>query len=246
MLSPENIKAFVFAAGLGTRLKPLTDDKPKALVTVNDKTLIDIVIDNLSSQGINQFVVNIHHFADMIVKSLSARKNVAFSDERALLCDTGGAIKHARELLGNDTFLVHNVDIISNFSLGFMLEHHKEDRLATLLVSARKTSRYLLFDQEMRLVGWMNETTGEIKTPFENLDVDKCIKLAFSGIHLINPKIHTIMNGWPDKFSIIDFYLDNAARHDIFGLVQPGFQMVDVGKLESLSKASEFLKEQNQ
>lgn len=246
MLSPDKINAFVFAAGLGTRLKPLTDDKPKALVTINGKPLIDIVIDNLSTQGINQFVVNIHHFADMIEKSLSNRNNVAFSDERALLCDTGGAIKHARTLLGNEPFLVHNVDIISNFSLDYMLKHHEDDRLATLLVSERKTSRYLLFNHEMRLVGWMNETTGEIKSPFENLDVDKCIKLAFSGIHLISPEIHTLMNDWPDKFSIIDFYLDNAAKYNIFGLVQPGFKMVDVGKLDSLSKASEFLKEQNQ
>lgn len=245
MINPENITAFIFAAGLGTRLKPLTDSKPKALVTVDDKALIDIVIDNLSAQGVADFVVNIYHFANQIVDALKNRNNVAFSDETDLLRDTGGAVKHARNLLKNNYFLVHNVDIISNFSLDFMLRNMHQNALATLLVSERNTSRYLLFNDDMRLVGWTNISTGEVKSPFANINVDQCRKLAFSGIHLLNPCVHNLMENYPEKFSIIDFYLNNAAKYEIYGLIQPNLKLVDVGKVDSLAKAADYLKEIN-
>lgn len=245
MINPENITAFIFAAGLGTRLKPLTDSKPKALVTVDDKALIDIVIDNLSAQGVADFVVNIYHFANQIVDALKNRNNVAFSDETDLLRDTGGAVKHARNLLKNNYFLVHNVDIISNFSLDFLLRNMHQNALATLLVSERNTSRYLLFNDDMRLVGWTNISTGEVKSPFANINVDQCRKLAFSGIHLLNPCVHNLMENYPEKFSIIDFYLNNAAKYEIYGLIQPNLKLVDVGKVDSLAKAADYLKEIN-
>ncbi len=245
MINPENITAFIFAAGLGTRLKPLTDSKPKALVTVDDKALIDIVIDNLSAQGVGNFVVNVHHFAGQIVDALKNRNNVAFSDETDLLRDTGGAVKHARNLLKSNYFLVHNVDIISNFSLDFLLRNMHQNALATLLVSERNTSRYLLFNDDMRLVGWTNISTGEVKSPFANINVDQCRKLAFSGIHLLNPCVHNLMENYPEKFSIIDFYLNNAAKYEIYGLIQPNLKLVDVGKVDSLAKAADYLKEIN-
>ena len=245
MINPENITAFIFAAGLGTRLKPLTDSKPKALVTVDDKALIDIVIDNLSAQGVGNFVVNVHHFAGQIVDALKNRNNVAFSDETDLLRDTGGAVKYARNLLKSNYFLVHNVDIISNFSLDFMLRNMHQNALATLLVSERNTSRYLLFNDDMRLVGWTNISTGEVKSPFANINVDQCRKLAFSGIHLLNPCVHNLMENYPEKFSIIDFYLNNAAKYEIYGLIQPNLKLVDVGKVDSLAKAADYLNEIN-
>lgn len=245
MINPENITAFIFAAGLGTRLKPLTDSKPKALVTVDDKALIDIVIDNLSAQGVGNFVVNVHHFAGQIVDALKNRNNVTFSDETDLLRDTGGAVKHARNLLKNNYFLVHNVDIISNFSLDFLLRNMHQHALATLLVSERNTSRYLLFNDDMRLVGWTNISTGEVKSPFANINVDQCRKLAFSGIHLLNPSVHNLMENYPEKFSIIDFYLNNAAKYEIYGLIQPNLKLVDVGKVDSLAKAADYLNEIN-
>ena len=245
MINPENITAFIFAAGLGTRLKPLTDSKPKALVTVDDKALIDIVIDNLSAQGVGNFVVNVHHFAGQIVDALKNRNNVAFSDETDLLRDTGGAVKHARNLLKSNYFLVHNVDIISNFSLDFLLRNMHQNAMATLLVSERNTSRYLLFNDDMRLVGWTNISTGEVKSPFANINVDQCRKLAFSGIHLLNPCVHNLMENYPEKFSIIDFYLNNAAKYEIYGLIQPNLKLVDVGKVDSLAKAADYLNEIN-
>ena len=245
MINPENITAFIFAAGLGTRLKPLTDSKPKALVTVDDKALIDIVIDNLSAQGVGNFVVNVHHFAGQIVDALKNRNNVAFSDETDLLRDTGGAVKHARNLLKSNYFLVHNVDIISNFSLDFLLRNMHQNAMATLLVSERNTSRYLLFNDDMRLVGWTNISTGEVKSPFGNINVDQCRKLAFSGIHLLNPCVHNLMENYPEKFSIIDFYLNNAAKYEIYGLIQPNLKLVDVGKVDSLAKAADYLNEIN-
>ena len=241
MLTAKDIKGFVFAAGLGTRLKPLTDSIPKALVTVDDKTLLDIVLENLSAQGINDFVVNVHHFAEKIIEVFKNRNNVTISDESALLCDTGGAVKHARTILGSAPFLIHNVDIISNFSLNYMLENHRDNAIATLLVSERNTSRYLLFNGDMRLVGWTNVSTGEVKSPFKNLNVENCRKLAFAGIHLLSNEVHPLMDNYPDKFSIIDFYLDNAEKFEIYGLVQPDFKMVDVGKPDSLAKAADFL-----
>ena len=246
-MSPEGeIQAFIFAAGLGTRLRPITDSMPKALVPIAERPLIEHVIESLQCQGINDFIVNVHHFAEQVEEYLAERSDfgsLAISDERDLLRETGGAIKHAEPLFNGNPFVVHNVDIISNVDLQNLLSMHKETSLATLLVSDRKTQRYLLFNDDMRLVGWANVATGEVKTPYKDLDINQCRKYAFSGIHVIEPRICSLMTNWPDKFSIIDFYLDVLAQQEIYGVVQDNLRMIDVGKLNSLDDAEKLLDE---
>lgn len=246
MFPEGEIQAFIFAAGLGTRLRPITDTIPKALVPIADRPLLEHVIECLQSQGINDFIVNVHHLADQIEDYLVDRTDfgsLAISDERDLLRETGGAIKHAEKLFNGNPFIVHNVDIISNVDIQNLLSSHREHSLATLLVSNRKTQRYLLFEDNMRLVGWTNVVTGEVRSPYKNLDVDKCKRYAFSGIHVIEPRICQLMSNYPDKFSIIDFYLDVAAEQEIYGVVQDNLRMIDVGKLNSLDEAEALLDE---
>lgn len=233
------MKGFIFAAGLGTRLKPLTDTRPKALVNYQGRPMIEIVIDQLKKQGINEFIVNIHHFGEQIVDYINARADhtsFSISDERDLLRDTGGAIRHAylNNLLGMEPFLVHNVDIISNLDIGKMQQAHRRDSLATLLVNDRETSRYLLFDDDMKLVGWTNVTTGDVKSPYPDLDPKNCKKRAFGGIHIIDTRIGKLMTNLDEKFSIIDFYLSVCRTEAIFGYEQDGLQLADIGKLSQL------------
>ncbi len=246
-MSPEGeIQAFIFAAGLGTRLRPITDTMPKALVPIAERPLIEHVIESLQSQGINDFIVNVHHLAEQVEDYLAERSDfgsLAISDERDLLRETGGAIKHAQPLFNGNPFIVHNVDIISNVDVQNLLALHRDESLATLLVSDRKTQRYLLFNDDMRLVGWTNIATGEVKSPYSNIDVEKCKKFAFSGIHVIDPRICELMVNYPDKFSIIDFYLDKAQEQEIYGVVQDNLRMIDVGKLNSLDDAELLLDE---
>ena len=165
------MKAMIFAAGLGTRLKPLTDTIPKALVPVGGRPLIEIVIDRLKTAGFDDIVINVHHFADMIEEYVRSRHDfgirIRFSDERDTLLDTGGGILHAKSLLeGAGHFLVHNVDILSDVDLKSFAASAASDALATLLVSRRQTSRYLLFDNGMHMAGWTNVSTGEIRSPY--------------------------------------------------------------------------------
>ena len=246
-MSPEGeIQAFIFAAGLGTRLRPITDTMPKALVPIAGRPLIEHVIECLQSQGINDFIVNVHHLAEQVEDYLAERTDfgsLEISDERDLLRETGGAIKHAESLFNGNPFLVHNVDIISNVDIQNLLSLHKPTSLATLLVSERKTQRYLLFNDDMRLVGWTNVSTGEVRSSHKNLDVTKCQKYAFSGIHVIEPRICNLMKDYPDKFSIIDFYLDVLSEQEIYGVVQENLRMIDVGKLNSLDDAETLLDE---
>lgn len=236
------MKAFIFAAGMGTRLKPLTDTMPKALVPVvgekvsrdgNGKPMIDVVMEKLRDEGFEKFVVNVHHFAEQIIEHFKAGENVEISDERDLLRDTGGAIRHAfnRGIDLGERFLVHNVDIASNVDLRKMADAVKEDALATLLVSERETSRYLLFDDDMRLVGWTNVKTGEVKTPYKSLDVAKCRRMAFSGIHIISGIVGELMKEWPEVFSVVDFYLAVCNDYKIYGYTQEGVSVKDMGKL---------------
>ena len=161
------MKALVFAAGMGTRLKPLTDTMPKALVPVLGKPLLAHVIEKLRSEGFDDITVNVHHFADQIQKYLSDNDfglPIHISDERDLLRETGGGVRHARPFLEGSPFLVHNVDIISNIDLGIFAVSVREDALSTIVVSDRKTKRYFLFDEGMRLVGWTNVETGEVRS----------------------------------------------------------------------------------
>lgn len=253
------MKAMIFAAGLGTRLKPLTDTLPKALVPVCGKPLIHHVMEKLlSAQApsggrlIDSAVVNVHHFAAQIVSWLEESEyseRVHVSDETDLLRETGGGILHARPYLeGSGSFLVHNVDIISDLDLGWFVSQVHNDAMATLLVSERKTTRYLLFDrQDMRLKGWTNVTTGEVRSPYGNLNPDDCLHLAFSGIHLMSDMVFDVMDEYSsdERFPIIDFYLDAAARYPIYGVLAKDLHLIDVGKLDTLAEAERLCSEIN-
>ena len=239
------MKTMIFAAGLGTRLKPMTDTMPKALVPVGGRPLLQILLEKLARHGCTEAVINVHHFADMIEEWCASHHtgiSIRFSDERAELLETGGGIRHAMPLLSGGRFLIHNVDILSNADLArFYAEG--EGKAATLLVSERKTQRYLLFDESMRLVGWINEATGQVKSPYPDLQPDKCRRYAFSGIHQIDPVLFPRFEGWPAKFSIIDFYLSICREVPVYGYVQEDFRLMDVGKLDTLTQAELFLKE---
>ena len=241
------MNAFIFAAGLGTRLKPLTDTMPKALVPVAGKPLLAHVVEKLKAAGCKKIVINIHHFGDMIVDYVKSQGgfgiDIVFSDERQMLLETGGAIKHAVELLGNEPFLIHNVDIMSNVDLrALWSEHINSGSAATLLVSKRNSSRALLFDAEGNLTAWTNKSTGEVKTPYESVDIASLKELAFSGIHVFSPSLFKYFGAYPEKFSIIDFYLNTCKAEKIKAYTQEGLQLLDVGKLDSLERAEEFVK----
>ena len=240
------MNAFIFAAGLGTRLKPLTDTMPKALVPVGGKPLLAHVIEKLKAAGCKKIVINIHHFGDMIIDYVKSQNSfgveILFSDERQMLLETGGAIKHAVDLLGDEPFLIHNVDILSNVDLKALIAAHSEsDSAATLLVSKRNSSRALLFNSEGNLTAWTNKTTGEVKSPYENVEIARLEEFAFSGIHIFSPRLFKYFGAYPEKFSIIDFYLNTCKDENIKAYTQEGLQLLDVGKLDSLEKAENFV-----
>ena len=245
----------ILAAGLGTRLKPLTDTMPKALVPVGGVPLIDRTIRSLMGFGYDRFVVNIHHFAQQIVDYVSVQdygRMVKFSDEREQLLDTGGGLRKAAPLFEDDTpILIHNVDILDNVDYDWFLRQHQDDEGAVLLVSRRQTKRYLLFDNAMRLMGWKNIETGEVKSPYEYVrrtglsqHGEELNMFAFSGIHSFSPRLFPLMERFPDKFSIIDFYLSVCHRSKIVGLIKDDLQVLDVGKLDSLKAAEAFIGKQ--
>ncbi len=239
------MKCMVFAAGLGTRLKPLTNRMPKALVPVGGRPLLQILLETLRSAGFHEVVINVHHFADMIEEFVSSLHlddmQISFSDERSELLETGGGIKHAVPLLQDTSrILIHNVDILSNVDLNAFFRAG-EGKKATLLVSSRETQRYLLFDDDMRLVGWINVKTGEVKSPYPDLDPERFHKYAFAGIHQMSTSLFHYFDEWPHKFSIIDFYLSICHKEPIFGFVKSDLLLMDVGKLDTLDQAEAFL-----
>lgn len=231
----------IFAAGCGTRLKPLTDVVPKALVPVGGKPLLQRV---LEAVGGDRVVINIHHHADQIRNFIDISREhwpmeILLSDESAALLDTGGGLRKAAPLLlvGNEPVLIHNVDILSNVNLSrFRQDNAGHD--ATLLVSHRDTARYLVFNADLRLVGWTNIKTGEVKgeAPQPGYHL-----LAFAGIHLISPRLLRLMQSWPEKFSIIDFYLAVCRDYDIHACAPADLRILDVGKLDTLAAADTFL-----
>ena len=245
-------QAMILAAGLGTRLKPLTDTMPKALVPVNGTPLLDLNIRRLMEQGYDRFVVNIHHFAQQIidyVKEQDYAPLVHFSDESDQLLETGGGLKKAQMLFRDDQpILIHNVDILDNVNYDWLARQHQADEDAVLLVSQRKTKRYLLFDNAMHLMGWKNIETGEIKSPYEYVrrtglsqHGEELNMFAFSGIHSFSPHLFPLMDRFPERFPIIDFYLSVCHRAPIVGLVKPDLQLMDVGKIETLDQAEKFI-----
>ncbi|MBO4397131.1 MAG: NTP transferase domain-containing protein [Bacteroidaceae bacterium] len=242
----------IFAAGLGTRLKPLTDSMPKALVPIKGKSLLGILIDKIkkSSDEEKTIVVNIHHFGQQIIDYVAANNSfgvdVRFSDERDMLLETGGGLKKAAPLFDNDKpILIHNVDILSNVDLGELYNTHASDSEvgATLIVSERNTKRYLLFDESDHLVGWTNIETGEIKSPYPDLKVSDCKKYAFSGIHVFSQSLLKYMKDWNGKFSIIDFYLSICDKVVIKGDFRSDLRVLDVGKLDSIKLAENWLEQ---
>lgn len=242
------MQAMIFAAGLGTRLKPLTDTMPKALVKVGGKPLIEHVILNLKAAGAEKIVVNVHHFAGQIVDFLTSNNNfgidIRISDESSMLLETGGGIKRAAPLFSSDKpILIHNVDILSNVDLRKFYESNL-DNDATLLVSGRVTKRYLLFDDKMSLKGWTNTSTGEVKMKNGAALLDNGSsfnKFAFSGIHIFTPRLFPLFADYPDKFGIMDFYLGTGGDVDIKGYLKNDLQLMDVGKLDTLNEAETFL-----
>ena len=246
----------IFAAGLGTRLKPLTDTMPKAMVPVAGKPLLWHVVMKLKSAGYERVVVNVHHFAGQITDYLQANRNfgldIRISDETSMLLETGGAIKKARPLFDpSSPILIHNVDILSNLNLSNL---HADVPL--LVVSERQTKRYLLFDNRMCLRGWTNVETGEVKSPFDlcgeqgvsgadaafgGFRFEDLRRLAFSGIHVFHPSLFPLMDEWPDRFPIMDFYLKVCGMHVIKGFEAMDLRLMDVGKLDTLSAAEAFL-----
>ena len=250
------MKAMIFAAGLGTRLKPITDTLPKALVPVGGRPLIEHVCRKLKRSGIDEAVVNVHHFADKVQEWTQNQDIISLevSDERSYLLETGGAVLHARQHLeGCGTFLIHNVDILSDLDIRWFAAQVCPDSIATLLVSDRKSSRQLLFDpQTMCLVGWRNNSTGEIRSPFSTLDPEKCVGLAFSGIHIMSDTVFGAMDdyvrshgldisGNPSRFPVMDFYLWACARYNIYGVCAKDLHLIDVGKLDTIEQAEQYV-----
>ncbi len=244
------MKSLIFAAGLGTRLKPITDSLPKALVPVCGKPLIEHVAVKLKASGVESAVVNVHHFADMIEDWVREQDimPMEISDEREKLLETGGGVLHARPFLeGCGHFLIHNVDIISDLDIRWLASQVRPGAMATLLVSDRVTSRYLLFDPDtMRLVGWTNVSTGEVKSPYPDLEVDKCRRLAFSGIHIMSDMVFSALEDYAGslgtdcktpRFPIMDFYISACASYEIYGVEAHGLHLVDVGKLDTIEIA---------
>lgn len=236
----------IFAAGLGTRLKPLTDTLPKALVPIAGKPLLEHVILKLKKSGFDEIIVNVHHFPDQIIDFLKQNNNfgirIEVSDERNELLDTGGGIRKAVHFFDDgEPFLVHNVDILSNVDLSALYQQHvRSNPLATLVVSKRDTFRYLLFDDNLKLNGWVNEKTGETK-PAGLSKPELYNKLAFSGIQILSPKVFELMRQFKPKFSIMDFYLSNVTSQDIRGFIPEEYKMMDVGKLDVLDEAEKFV-----
>lgn len=238
----------IFAAGLGTRLKPLTDHMPKALVPVAGKPMLEHVILKLKAAGFTELVINIHHFGEQIIGFLEANRNfgltIHISDERDMLLDTGGGIKKARNFFsGDEPFLVHNVDILSDTDLKALYEYHLHSgNDATLLASPRKTIRYLLFDDENLLRGWINKDTLQTKPEGFIYRAGQYREYAFSGIHVISPSLFRYMDRWQGKFSIMDFYLQTCREACLGGYLTEQLRLIDIGKPETLAKAEEFIK----
>lgn len=238
------MKAMLFAAGLGTRLKPFTDKHPKALAQVNGKTLLEWNLRYLQSHGIDEVIVNVHHFADQIEDVLIANKGfgskVAISNERDEVLETGGGLKKAGWFFeGEKDFVVMNVDALTNLDLQAMVGAHRQSgSIATLGVMKRESSRYLLFDERMQLCGWQNNKTGEQRLVRDHAPLQS---FAFTGIQVLSAGLLQRIR-FHGKFSTIDVYLDLAWDQKIIGYDHSGDLFIDVGKPDSLEKAAELFR----
>jgi len=242
------MKAMIFAAGLGSRLKPFTDNHPKALAVVNGKTLLERNILYLQKFGITEVIVNVHHFADQIIEAIEKNNGwgstITISDEREEVLETGGGLKKAAWYFeGRKAFVVMNVDILTDLDLMEMIRSHEQEKpLATLAVTQRRSSRYFLFDTYDALCGWRNVQTEEEK-PADLKDTHEDYELlkekAFSGIHVISPYIFSLIKQ-EGKFSMVDVYLDLMNKNRINSFDHTGGILLDVGKPESILTAEEL------
>jgi NDP-sugar pyrophosphorylase family protein len=239
------MRAMILAAGLGTRLKPLTDSTPKALIKIKDKTLLELQINKLKSEGFDQIIINVHHFADQ-VKNYIKQNNyfdctIVNSDESEKLLDTGGGLKKASHFFSDgNPFLVYNVDILSNINLKKLIDFHLASKsIATLAVQKRESSRKFLFDKNKILCGWMNEKSGE---KIITRDVQsEFLPYAFSGVQIVDPKIFKYFPN-KDVFSLVELYLTAAKREKIIGYIHSEDECIDLGKIENIRLADSMLK----
>jgi NDP-sugar pyrophosphorylase family protein len=234
------MQAMLFAAGLGTRLKDETADKPKALVDVGGKPLLQHAIEKLSDEGASRIVVNVHHFAPQVINFINSKDwgvPVLISDESNKLLETGGGLKFASHLFTpNEPILIYNVDILSNINLQDVISAHKQSNaIATLVVRQRETQRYFKFDSEHNLVGWINKKTSETKVSRPG-NFEKATEMAFSGIHIVEPQIFDFMPA-EDRFSIVQVYLELAKTKSIKGYFDNSELWMDVGKPAQLEEA---------
>jgi len=237
------MKAMIFAAGLGTRLYPITLNKPKALVEVAGKTLLQLAIEKVSNAGYHELVINVHHFGDQIIDFLKMNNDfglsIKISDERGQLLDTGGGlVKAAPWLEGEEPFLVYNVDVLSDIDLSQFRKYHEElGGLATLAVRDRETARYLAFDDSMQLSGWKNIKTGD---EIVSRNMQNCSLLAFSGIQLIEPAIFKLVSE-TGSFPLMSLYLRLAAERRIMGYLDNSNLWMDLGKPDQIKEAGRFI-----
>ena len=245
----------IFCAGLGTRLKPLTDTMPKALVPLAGKPLLQWQVEKLRDAGITDIIVNVHHFPDMIIDTIRRNEgwgcNIMISDERDLLLDTGGGLRKAQRLLiqnskfkiQNEPILACNVDILSNIDLRELIDSYTScsSRYSSLVVSERETQRYLCFDKGDRLCGWTNVKTGEVKPKDLSIQYSVFRKLAFSGMQILSPEVLARLKEMPEsKFSMIDFYLKVMGEVELKAYVPKDYRMMDVGKIDQIEEAERF------
>ena len=235
----------IFAAGLGTRLYPETKEIPKALVKIDDRTLLELAITQLKKQGINQFIINIHHFGGKILNFLEKQNDfgvdITISDERNQLLNTGGGLVNMEQYIDKENFIIFNVDILSNINLTEMVNFHKKNHaLATIAVRNRKTSRYFLFNENNQLKGWQNIKTGEVKC--SAINQENLQPLAFNCIHVINPDIFQY-KPLDNTFSIVDWYLELSKTYPIYGYQNEDYYWHDVGKHESLAEVRNLIGE---
>ena len=233
----------ILAAGLGTRLKPFTDNHPKALAPVNGKTLLQRNIEYLQQYGFDDLIINVHHFTeqftDIILQNNGWGSKITISDESDMVLETGGGLLKAAHFfkVTNLPFLLMNVDILTDLDLHKMLEFHQQQRaLATLAIRRRETSRYLLFDEENKMVGWKNIKTNEIK---QVRDCTSPAFFAFSGVHIIQPDFFKSLT-LTGKFSMIDAYLELAKTNNIIGFEHSESKMIDVGTTASIIEAEKI------
>lgn len=241
------MKAMIFAAGLGTRLRPLTENIPKALVRIHGRTMMDRVLEKLKSSGFDEVIINLNHHAGLIREYLSENKNfglsISISDESDLLLDTGGGLKKARAFFNDgNPFLVHNIDILSNIDLRELYQFHLQyNPTATLALQSRKTDRVLLFDKDFNLAGWKNKATGKIKLPVPK---EVVVEMGFCGIHVISPEIFSHMKR-DGVFSIIDTYMDLIPYRSIKGFDVKDVYWADIGNHHDLAEVEKYFSENN-